>query len=286
MKRQHPTDPNRIRNDKGQYEKGSLPDRISQCHKCGKTFVQKRILRVQKYCSIECAHTALQERTLHQCANCGKDIFIKPYQLNRKKYCSKKCQHEGRILQKGDFRVCKICGQGYDINEFVKVKDRQSGRGYICRHCACSYQKARYARGIVYVKKGRFILSEYERGEHRKRSIRKYNSKPEIVIKIREYSNRKKREWTENLHDLYIKACLYQAYNVKSSEATPETIELKRQQIMAKRTLKKLKEWRAKHESDRNVISGEQREDETVNEVNRGCEETGHGCDCSVSAGM
>lgn len=87
------------------------------------------------------------------------------------------------------------------------------------------------------------------------------------------------------LRDTYIRTCL-QSIGFNRREIAPETIELKRQQIIMKRTLKQLKDWRKEHESDRDVISGEQREDETVNEVNRRGEETGHGCDCSVSAGM
>ena len=38
---------------------------------------------------------------------------------------------------------------------------------------------------------------------------------------------------------------------------TPEMIEMARQRIIMKRTLKQLKEWRKEHESDRDVISGE-----------------------------
>jgi len=83
--------------------------------------------------------------------------------------------------------------------------------------------------------------------------------------------------------DNYVRILLRRQAQV---EIIPETIELKRQQIIMKRTLKQLKEWRKEHESDRDVISGKQRKDEAVNEINRGREETGYGGDSGLPAGM
>ena len=95
-----------------------------------------------------------------------------------------------------------------------------------------------------------------------------------------EYSKRR----TSELCDRYIRARLKQSGSI----ATPETIELKRQLIIAKRTLKQIKQWRKENEneSDRNIISKQQRADEETNEVNRRHEETGHGSRCGGSAGM
>ena len=95
-----------------------------------------------------------------------------------------------------------------------------------------------------------------------------------------EYSKRR----TSELCDRYIRARLKQS----GSMVTLETIDLKRQLIIAKRTLKQFKQWRKEHEneSDRNIISKQQRADEETNEVNRRHEETGHGSRCGGSAGM
>jgi hypothetical protein len=90
------------------------------------------------------------------------------------------------------------------------------------------------------------------------------------------------REDNMRLPDYRIVVHLKRTY----SEITPELIEVTRQRIIMKRTLKQLKEWRKEHESDRDVISGKQRKDETVNEVYRGREETGYGGDSGLPAGM
>jgi hypothetical protein len=54
-----------------------------------------------------------------------------------------------------------------------------------------------------------------------------------------------------------------------NSEITEEIINIKRQQIIMKRTLKQFKKWRKENESDYSVIHGQQHKDETVNEGNR-----------------
>ncbi len=82
---------------------------------------------------------------------------------------------------------------------------------------------------------------------------------------------------------------IYCRYLLKRSGIVDPTlgeIGFKREQIVYRRLLKKLKKWRAEHESDSDVISGEQREDEAVDEVYRGREETGHGGSSGLSTGM
>jgi tRNA A37 methylthiotransferase MiaB len=67
------------------------------------------------------------------------------------------------------------------------------------------------------------------------------------------------------LGDRYIHNQIYVTHGVKIADQTPEMIELKRQQIMMKRTLKQLKEWRKEHESNHADVQREQRTDEEVN---------------------
>jgi hypothetical protein len=60
------------------------------------------------------------------------------------------------------------------------------------------------------------------------------------------------------LLDSYIKKTLNQVGSI----VTPETIKLKRQQIIMIRTLKQFKEWRKEYESNNTDVQREQRENE------------------------
>ena len=101
----------------------------------------------------------------------------------------------------------------------------------------------------------------YYRAAAIKNNTKRMLQNPEREKLIKNNNSKKRRD---NLRDSYVAHCC----RVSFPNPSPETIELKRQQIIMKRTLKQLKEWRKEHESDRDVISGEQRENETVNEVN------------------
>jgi hypothetical protein len=148
-----------------------------------------------------------------------------------------------------------------------------------CKICARTYSAGRKV---------------FDREKVRKRANAAYKANPEKQKErskcyIEKYPDRRKkgardfqRRARVYLSDTYVSYVAKKSGNIVS----PETIELKRQQIIAKRTLKQLKEWRAKHESDRDVISGKQRKDEAVNEINRGREETGHGGDSGLPAGV
>jgi hypothetical protein len=63
--------------------------------------------------------------------------------------------------------------------------------------------------------------------------------------------------------DNYVRMLLRRQQQI---EATPKTIELKRQQIMMKRTLKEFKKWRQENESNHANVHGEQRPHETDHE--------------------
>jgi hypothetical protein len=66
------------------------------------------------------------------------------------------------------------------------------------------------------------------------------------------------KEATEKMCDSYITASLRKS----KFDITPETIELKRQQIIMKRTLKQFKEWRKQYEPNNPDVQREQRENE------------------------
>jgi transposase len=120
-------------------------------------------------------------------------------------------------------------------------------------------------------------------GAERRREWRYAKLKSDPVY-VKECKRRYQSNACKELRDWYIRKRIKGRSAL--SEITPVIIELTRQQIEMKRTLKQLKKWRAEHESDRDVISGEQCKDEAVDEIHRGCEEAGHGSNFGLSAGM
>uniref|UniRef100_A0A6M3JQQ1 Uncharacterized protein n=1 Tax=viral metagenome TaxID=1070528 RepID=A0A6M3JQQ1_9ZZZZ len=72
----------------------------------------------------------------------------------------------------------------------------------------------------------------------------------------------RERQWAradrERLSDRYVRIKLTRC----NIPVTPEMIELKRQQIIMKRTLKLFKKWRFENESDSTNVQGKQCEDE------------------------
>ena len=109
---------------------------------------------------------------------------------------------------------------------------------------------------------------------HRK-AVRKYthNNRDKINKKTLAYQKRKYREdpekfkqksasYVKSLNDVYIKTIL-KTFSLPINE---ESIELKRQQIKMKRTLKQFKQWREQNESSNSDVQGKQHADETNNE--------------------
>jgi endogenous inhibitor of DNA gyrase (YacG/DUF329 family) len=233
MKRQHPTDANRIRNKKGQYERGILPDRISVCPICGETIIQKRIFRVQKYCSKECAAAAIKKKIIKKCEFCGKPIFVKPHQKDRKKYCSKECQHKAR----------KIPG---NINDGSFKK----GRDVPLEHRGLSWKNRKKGKGL------------YTPLEIQRDRIRAWANTPEQRQKQIEYvkNNPEKRKricsgYTQRANRAYVIACNSQRAGslftgIKKENISEELIEIVRQRIIAKRILKQFKQWRKERENE------------------------------------
>jgi hypothetical protein len=135
-----------------------------------------------------------------------------------------------------------------------------------------------------------------KRKEYKRKTNLKHHDKysPGNVKRAKKWrvENRKKYNWLlrernklhiNNISDWYVKANLITHRKLKTHEITPEMIELKRQQIIAVRLLKQLKQWRKEHESDCGTISTEQHKDEAVNEGNRWGKQARHGCDCSCT---
>lgn len=195
-----------------------------------------------------------------RCKKCCKEMASEYDRQNREKrneYRKRKYKHhpkESKRKVTGSKKLlCVRCNTYKDKKDF----DKRSGRSYyksFCKQCD---------------KKWRQEYNEY------------YKNTPTYKAnKARERSRR--LDQIRNVDDQYVRKRLRDEGLI----ITTMSIELKRIQLQAKRTLKQLKEWRKEHESDRDVISGEQREDETVDEVYRGCKEAGHGSDRCLPAGV
>jgi len=190
-----------------------------------------------------------------------------------KTYKAREEFYRGKDKPLGIAGWCKCCEMQYQMKyrQTYPEKQRANNRKYRQTHPEASrqYRQAYPEKWRAYDRKYRQTHPE----ERRANKIKYYPAQLE----------HRKREINE-LCDRYIRAKLKQSGSI----VTPETIELKRQQIIAIRTLKQFKQWRKEHEneSDRNIISKQQRADEETNEVNRRHEETGHGSRCGGSAGM
>ncbi|MFH1999109.1 MAG: hypothetical protein ABIK28_05470 [Planctomycetota bacterium] len=137
-------------------------------------------------------------------------------------------------------KYCSQCGEEKEKGEFRMQKTRISGArrpSSWCKKC-----------------------SSKDTGEYYKRH-------PDIrrAQRVKEINDAKREGWPDvlNLKDKYIKVRLKKS----AIPITSETIEIKRQQITMKRTLKQFKKWREENESNRKVISGEQCEDVPVNAI-------------------
>jgi len=105
---------------------------------------------------------------------------------------------------------------------------------------------------------------------HNKRSPSYYN-RPETQKRIKEYYARddiKQHLKEQARHEIINLYPGYVASHFKRDgiEKTPETIELKRQQIIMKRTLKELKKWRKENDPTITDVPGIESENETVDE--------------------
>jgi len=78
------------------------------------------------------------------------------------------------------------------------------------------------------------------------------------ALKNKEKSTERGNSWRTRLCYNYVKETLIK----QGLPVTPEMIELKRQQIIMKRTLKLFKKWRFENESDSTDVQGKQCEDE------------------------
>ncbi len=149
---------------------------------------------------------------------------------------------------------CPKC-KGYKLRiEFYSNKHKKNGIGGWCRSCmynSINKEKKAECNRIWRIKNLEQINERV--------SIYRINNQEQIRRKSAIYkkSHRKmirKKEKKDriDLNDSYLKHIL----RLTGPEITPETIKLKRHQIIMKRTLKQFKKWRQENESNCADVSG------------------------------
>lgn len=175
---------------------------------------------------------------------------------------------------------CPKCQMYKAREEFSPDKRVLSGIQNICKECKNKKIRTKYHHNIESERnKNREKARVYREKPGKREMLSKrslehyYRHRIEIIklVKVRVKAWKKKNpEHKKKLDANYKKRCVkelrdnYVVGNMKRDgiPITPETIELKRQQIIMKRTLKQLKDWRKEHESNYSDVQGQQRPDE------------------------
>ena len=152
-------------------------------------------------------------------------------------------------------KVCRKCGEAKDADTFFY-------RGCnVCKRCRAVEQKKWRQDNPEKVKQNRrnWENKNREKVKQAKREYYKFQrASGRWWDRDHEKSIQKTREWwmksISELRDSYIN----QRLNRQNIIISDETSELKRQQLIMKRTLKEFKKWRKEHESDYENVYGKQ----------------------------
>jgi len=119
---------------------------LKECLYCSKSFVttQKRLDDNRgKFCSKKCQYQSWKRIGTKICEVCGGTIIGRPSEIQKRKFCSKKCSdlfiiHTKRIHKSNLItKECLICKK-YFKTKFSRIKD---GKGKLCRReCADLYR--------------------------------------------------------------------------------------------------------------------------------------------------
>jgi Cu2+-containing amine oxidase len=238
-----------------------------------------------------------------KCSRCKKEFSpnnkIRQQAIRRKAthvYCSRECLNKRRVdTSDSNLLFCYYCKMYKKISEYYSKR-------IICKSCHKKQADEIHHRdpSLRRENQKRYYLKEPEkkRALSKKHRIKYVNMhRNEILEKAKqrniELKNTDPERYALYKHNSKAKdiAQLKRRYVVDilkncNKPVNETTIELRRQQIILKRTLKQLyKLIREKeHESDRDFVSRQQHKNEEVNEGHRGNQETGHGGDCGLSA--
>jgi hypothetical protein len=208
-----------------------------------------------------------------ECKDCHRDRYVKK---------------GPRIIIYGKTKICPQCKETKMRKMFSRNKCNPDGLSGWCKQC-CEIKR------LVWKEKNRpqYLESQkkyYEKNKDRlkisskERRIKIYND-PILLAHHREldkkarmaphrkehasaYSKKFAPEYNRKNRKLLLDPYVKQLLRVNNNIYDPssETIELKRQQLIMLRTLKKFKEWRKEHESNYEDVHGKQRENGQDNE--------------------
>jgi len=160
-------------------------DPIKHCLHCGKRFYRSRSVSgreedaarfaTRKYCSVGCSkqHTCFVSKPrpdrktgkIISCQQCGKEFYIRKYQIGTTKFCSRKCK--GLSSRRASL-ICPSCGK-----VFWPRDDHNPKRKYCSRECAgvgrttgkiimCDYCGKKVYKYRVFLKKSKNYFCSIE----------------------------------------------------------------------------------------------------------------------------
>ena len=277
------------------------------CAQCGneKYLRSTYYAKDRNFCSPACSakYNSEAKKVEIICKNCG-DIRIVPkwYATQGVIFCSRRCSSAYKSKQNntnGMLRRCSVCGKEKILNEknwSITIKNGLIKYKNPCRICInerAKIQRIKHrdkvlARLKKWHQENKEHCREYKReyavnnpGYH-KECYERSKAKPDYIIRkrtsdrkyrkahreqVNQISRKNKKQNRAKLTDSVIRQ-YYVELGVNRESITHEMIELKRQQIIMKRTLKEFKQWRKEQENEPNYtnVYGEQHTDEENHE--------------------
>lgn len=151
------------------------------CQGCGKTIYLKPFqMRGRKYCSHECAFKAMKNRIVQHCQYCEKEYEVKSCLVGTSKYCSLICGNKAKAgLKKERAKVILVC-EGCGRNFRVKKSEVTARHPKYCSP-KC-FQENRLSPEVI-AKISKSVNQYYEKHPESKERLREYRLKQVIPSK-------------------------------------------------------------------------------------------------------
>lgn len=264
---------------KSKYIKRSLSPRI--CKICGNEFSAKGTV---KSCSSECKEKArrLKAKNWHLkknpvkytqkiCVLCKKDFIVVSGSMGKKRpkiqrvYCSEECRLSANIIRSKTPRyrkICLVCNTEF-LAQNINGKSCSAECQHILIHgiqievtCPICGNKRMCFDNVRSFKARKTDICERCNGViHNRVSSKKPNARLKDRLRC--------RDRYANLTDTYVRTLLKPN---GCNEPTDEMIELKRQSMIIKRELRKLKKWRKENDPTITDVPRVEHQDETFDE--------------------
>jgi hypothetical protein len=133
-----------------------------------------------------------------------------------------------------DLKICPICNQPKELNEFLSYFDKSRNKERLSGYCNPCRKKKSRERALKHYK---------DNIECKKQYAKEYRKNPEKKDNIKRLSQKFKKKYAAELHDVYIRDRLSSDNNIPIyiSKELPEILETKRLEIKLKRKIKELK---------------------------------------------